>query len=63
MGAAKSDNPLPTLVCKELGCLCCWNGMNFFKDIFETVFFIRSMPYTSCQRSQALEGGVKELII
>jgi hypothetical protein len=37
--------------------------MSFPKHLFETVSFIRSMPYTSFQRSQALEGGVKELII
>jgi len=37
--------------------------MNFLKHIFETVSFIRSMPNSWFQRSQALEGGIKELII
>jgi len=37
--------------------------MNFLKHVFKTVSFIISMPYTSFQRSQTLEGGVKELII
>ena len=37
--------------------------MNFRKHLFKTVSFIRTMPYTSFQRSQTLKRRVIELII
>ena len=35
--------------------------MNFLKRLFEPVSFFGSTPNTSFKRSQALDGGVKEL--